>query len=88
MSKRNSAGLRIHGSGPVTDGSTYAMTEHDAVAVTLEYAGTDVTMFLEGNREDLSTTAAVFRVIADKIDAASDELMRARMRSSLLEVSQ
>jgi len=88
MSKRNSAGLRIHGSGPVEIGNTYAMTEHDAVAVSFTYAGTDVTLFLEDDREDLATTAAVFRVIADRIDAASDELMRARMRSSLLEVSQ
>jgi len=88
MSKHNSAGLRIHGNGPVRPGDTYAMAEFDSVCVAFTYASTDVTLFLENDRDDLSTTAAVFRLIADRIDAASDELMRARLHSSLLGADQ
>lgn len=43
-----------------------------------------VNYFLEFDREDLSTTAAMLRVMANRIDELSDQLMTERLRSSTL----
>jgi len=88
------ARISIHGTGRLsyvsahTNTTDVSGTANPYVAASFTYADHDVTLFLEPDREILAEIAAQFRVLADRIDQASDAMMADRLRSSLLEVEQ
>lgn len=84
------ARISIHGTGTLEYFSAHYVdtTSRKHVTASFTYADHDVTLFLEPDREDLAQIAAQFRVLADLIDEASDQMMSERLRSSLLEDQQ
>lgn len=84
----NRARISIHGTGALEYVSARPSTDTASphVWASFTYADHDLTLFLEYDRETLAKVAAQFRVLANQIDAASDQIMSERLRSSLLEV--
>ena len=84
------ARMVIHGTGTLDYFSAHYVntTDREHVTASFTYADHDVTLFFEPNREDLAEIAAQFRVLADLIDQAADQMMTERLRSSLLEGDQ
>lgn len=77
----------VHGPGALSGsasivGETYG---HPTVSLGLTLGDATTVYYLENSAQDLSTTAAALRVLANRIDELSDDLRPDRIRASLPE---
>lgn len=77
----------VHFDGPINAEASIIKgpdIDNPCICVTFTADTIATNYFLENNAQDLSTTAAALRVLANRIDELSDQLMVERLRSSLL----